>query len=70
MAGQVVRAGLTPKYKDVDTLTTMLTYQMLSPQARARAVQRALVASADVGCDPARQGSPECSAAQWASGEH
>ena len=30
----VVRAGLTPKYKDVDTLTTMLTYEMLSPQAR------------------------------------
>jgi len=27
----VVRAGLTPKYKDVDTLVSMLTYQTESP---------------------------------------
>lgn len=27
----VVRAGLTPKYKDVDTLASMLTYNTMAP---------------------------------------
>lgn len=30
----VVRAGLTPKYQDVDTLVSMLEYGMVSPESR------------------------------------
>lgn len=30
----VVRAGLTPKFKDVDTLCNMLTYRMESANAK------------------------------------
>lgn len=30
----VVRAGLTPKYQDVETLVTMLDYGMMSPESR------------------------------------
>lgn len=30
----VVRAGLTPKFKDVETLCNMLTYKMDSPKAK------------------------------------
>lgn len=44
----VVRAGLTPKHRDVKTLCSMLTYRQVIPQRRKRFVKKLVYGDYDV----------------------